>query len=139
LLDLVGSLVRSRQKVQISHRPYQSGWGRGFRLWGAGTYVGPSQQGTTGGGAQNVPIQYSSALGGIVGVLDGTNTVFVIDIGGTGGTTQQVTLFRNGVMQTMGTDYTLLGNQITFFPASVPIFGDILTADVWLSYNPPGS
>jgi len=135
LLDLIGPLVRSRQKVQIAHRPYQAGWGR-FTRWGnGGFFVGPSQQGTTGGGSQNVPIQLSSESSppGIVGNIDGFNAVFVINIGGV----VSVTLYRNGVMQTQGADYTLLGNQITFFPASIPVPTDVLTAEVWITYNPP--
>lgn len=131
LFALVSPLVRSRQKVQIAHRPYTT-WGRPYSRLGASPYVA-AQQGTTGGGSQNVPIQVSSALGSIVGSIDGINLIFWLNL------SQVVTmvLYRNGVMQTIGTDYSFVSNQITFAPASVPQPGDILTAEAYVTNNVP--
>jgi len=42
-----------------------------------------------------------------------------------------VSLFRNGVLQTQGYDYTLTGAQISFASGSQPVPGDILTADIF--------
>lgn len=131
LFNLISPLVRSRQKVQISHRPYTT-WGRPFSRFGAVPYVA-AQQGTTGGGAQNVPIQVSSALGSIIGSIDGINLIFWANLSGV----VSMVLYRNGVQQTIGTDYTFVSNQITFAPASVPQPGDILTAEVYVTNNVP--
>ena len=38
--------------------------------------------GTTGGGATNVPVQFSTSNGTITGVIDGVNCVFWLTIGG---------------------------------------------------------
>lgn len=145
LADLMGPLVRSRQKVQIAHRPYQSGWGRGWRGWGGTSYVGPSQQGTTGGGSQNTPIQFSSVNGDIIGVIDGVNAVFVLSVGGV----TQMSVYLNGVLQTEGSNYSRVNNMIQFMSGSIPQPGtppgpgdpgsrpDIITVDAWLSYNLP--
>ena len=40
-----------------------------------------AQQGTTGGGVQNVPIQFSTATGTIVPAPDGVTTIFVLTSG----------------------------------------------------------
>lgn len=126
LFRIVQVRVRSRQHVQIAHKPFTAM----RRIWAnrAVPYVA-AQQGTTGGGAQNVPIQFSSAQGTIVGTINGSNTVFVLTLG----SITQMTLFLDtgsgGVAQTEGTDYTRVDNQITFSVA--PPIGSIITAEVY--------
>jgi hypothetical protein len=129
LYMLIQPLVRSRQNVQIAHRPFQAG----RRLWAgrAIPYVA-AQQGTTGGGAQNVPIQLSTGTndGSVVGVIDGTNTVFTLNIFGI---VSQILVFRNGVGLTFLVDYTYISNVVTFMSGSAPQPGDILTFEVYLA------
>lgn len=43
----------------------------------------------------------------------------------------QVTLFRNGIYQTLYKDYFRSGSLLTFYDGSQPLAGDILTADVF--------
>jgi hypothetical protein len=126
LYMLIQPSVRNRQNVQISHRPYTT-WGRPFTRRGAIPYVA-AQQGTTGGGANNVPIQFSTAANNIIGPINGVNTVFWVNCGNVA--TMIVSV--NGVDQTIGTDYTFINNQITFSTARIPQIGDIITAEVWL-------
>jgi hypothetical protein len=128
LFRIIQPRVRSRQKVQIAPKPYSA-----FRrlLAQRGIPYVAAQQGATGGGAQNVPIQFSSATGTIVGTIDGVNAVFTLTIGGV----LSMAVYRNGVLQTAGTDYTALNNQITFAALSIPQPGDIVTAEVYLNYN----
>lgn len=121
LFRLVQPLVRSRQNVQTAHKPYTTQ--RRLAIRRGIPYVAV-QQGTTGGGAQNVPVQFTSANGTIVGVIDGINAVFWLSVG-----IQSFSLYKNGLLQTMNADYTALNNQITFVPASVPQAGDLLTAE----------
>lgn len=128
LFRLTQPLVRSRQNVQIAPTPYttqrRTGYQRGI------PYVA-AQAGTTGGGSINTPVQFSSAAGTIVGAIDGTNLIFWLTIGGV----ISMQLFRNGVLQTVGGDYASIGNQITFFLASVPQPGDLITAEAFINYN----
>lgn len=128
LFRLIQPLVRERQHVQIAHKPYTTrrrlGSGRG------GVPYVAAQQGTTGGGNQSVPVQFSSANGTIVGALDGSNLIFWLTVGVIG-----FSLFRNGDLQTLNIDYVSLNNQITFLPASVPQAGDILTAEGYPMYQ----
>jgi len=63
-------------------------------------------------------------------MADGTNTVFTLfsaPLPPAG-----LVLFRNGMAQKAGQDYTLTGNTITFVPAAVPQPGDTLLA--WYRY-----
>lgn len=132
LFMLIQPLVRSRQNVQIAHKPFRAGrWLYGRR---AIPYVA-AQQGTTGGGAQNVPIQLSTATndGSIVGAIDGVNTIFTLNIFGI---ISQMIVFRNGVAQTYLVDYTYLGNQITFMDLSIPQVGDSITCEIYLEPGP---
>lgn len=125
LFRIVQTRVRSRQHVQIAHKPFTAM----RRIWAnrAVPYVA-AQQGTTGGGAQNVPIQFSSAQGTIVGLINGSNTVFVLSISGI----QQLVVFVNGVAKTGGgIDYTAVNNQITFVTA--PTVGQVITAEAYLN------
>lgn len=130
LYRLTQPLVRSRQNVPVAHKPYTTQ--RRLRGRRAIPYVA-AQQGTTGGGAPNVPIQYSTALGTIVGVIDGVNAVFWLQAGGV----MQMQVTRNGLTQTPGVDYNSVNNQITFLPGSIPQPGDTLTVEAYLTYGNP--
>lgn len=128
LFRLTQPLVRSRQNVQAAHKPYTVT----RRIWTGqrGIPYVAAQQGTTGGGAQNVPVQFSSANGTIVGAIDGVNAVFWLTLG-----VLSLSLFRNGVLQTANSDYTSINNQITFLAPSIPQPGDILTAEAFPAYQ----
>jgi hypothetical protein len=127
LFGLVSPLVRSRQKVQIAPKPYSA-----FRRWAyrrATPYVA-AQNATTGGGSQNVPVQFSSATGGILGAINNHNQVFVIN----SGVTAIELVAINGVVLTLNVDYSTLGNQITFITRT-PQAGnpqDIITAECFI-------
>jgi hypothetical protein len=131
LFQLIQPLVRSRQKVQVAPHPYTVT--RRYGIYRQVPFVA-AQQGTTGGGSQNVPVQYSSALGSIVGQIDGINNLFWIVVGVT-----SMQLYRNGILQTVGTDYTYVSNQITFLPGKLPQPGDVLTADAFPIYSGQGN
>lgn len=60
------------------------------------------------------------------GVLDGVNTVFTL--ASAPSPANGLILFRNGIVQKRGFDYTLLGNTITFVPAATPQPEDVLLA-----------
>ena len=138
LWRIIQPLVRQQQKVPISKKPYSAN--RRLMVRMPVPYVA-AQQGTTGGGAQNVPQQFSTADGTLVGLVNGSNAVFWAPIGGV--TTMLV--YRNGVLQTNGLDYTALGNQITFTAANIPQGpsggspGDVITAEVFVTYQMPGT
>ena len=131
LWRIIQPRVRQRQKVPISKKPYTAN--RRLMVRMPGPYVA-AQQGTTGGGAQNVPIQFTTANGTIVGLIDGTNTVFTLITGGV----TYLSVYRNGDLQTFGVDYTAVNNQITFTAANVPQPGDLITAEAFVSYALPG-
>jgi hypothetical protein len=124
LLALLQPLVRSRQNVQVARKPYTvqrrmwTGW--------AQPYIGV-QQGTTGGGVQSVPIQYSTANGTIVPAPDGVATTFVLVTG----ITAFAVVSLNGVTLTLGIDYTILGNSVTFINGVVPRTGDYVTCEAY--------
>ena len=58
------------------------------------------------------------------GTLDGSNNVF--NISKTPVPVSSVFLYRNGLLQSVGIDYTLSGSAITFLPGSVPKSTDTL-------------
>jgi hypothetical protein len=60
------------------------------------------------------------------GTLNGTNRVFTLSAAPVPAASLQ--LYRNGLLQKAGTDYTLAVNTITFLPASTPRAGDLLQA-----------
>jgi len=64
------------------------------------------------------------------GAVDGSNAVFTL--AHAPDPQQGLILFRNGVAQKRGLDYTLSGNTITFIPEAVPQPGDVLLA--WYRY-----
>jgi hypothetical protein len=122
LFRLVQPAVRSRQNVQIARKPFSASR---FRLRPAATPYIASQPMVAGMNATNVPVEFSTANATIVGAVDGVNLVFVLILGGV----QHMEVSRNGVLQTVGVDYTSINNQITFVLASVPQIGDIITAE----------
>jgi hypothetical protein len=122
LFRIIQSRVRSRQKVQIAPKPFSAV--RRLLVRRGVPYVA-AQQGTTGGGAINVPIQFSTQTGTIVGTLDGVNRVFYLSIGVT-----SALIYWNGVLQTAYLDYTRVNNQITFI-SGPPQAGDIITAEAY--------
>jgi hypothetical protein len=71
----------------------------------------------------NVRFQDAEVPGGTV---NGTNANFTLQF--TPSTPASVLLFKNGVMQTNGQDYTLAGTTITFTSKAVPQAGDTLSA-----------
>jgi hypothetical protein len=125
LYMLIQPLVRSRQNVQIAHRPFQAG----RRLWAgrAVPYV-QAQQGTTGGGANNVPVQFSTITGTISGLVNGVNPTFVLNVGDV----FHLMVFVDGIEQTIIINYTAVNNVITFEAGSIPNTGQIVTAEAYL-------
>ena len=67
------------------------------------------------------------------GILNGVNPAF--NLSQMPNPAGSVTLYRNGLMQTAGVDYTLTGSTITFLPGSTPNTGDTLSA----YYRIPGT
>ena len=125
LYSLLSPLVRSRQNVQIAPKPFTAQ----RRMWSgwAAPFIA-AQQGTTGGGVQNVPITFSTFNGTIVPMPDGFVTVFVL----TSGILAFDVIALNGVARVLGVDYTLLGNQITWIAPNPPQPGDIITVDAYI-------
>jgi hypothetical protein len=60
------------------------------------------------------------------GLVNGVNTAFTLSAVPT--PTSSLSLYRNGVLQKAGLDYTLSGNAIQFLAASAPQIGDTLLA-----------
>lgn len=60
------------------------------------------------------------------GTIDGTNVAFTLSNAPSGATLH---LYRNGIRQTPGRDFTLAGKVITFVAANVPSGPDALLAD----------
>jgi hypothetical protein len=67
------------------------------------------------------------------GVVDGANTAFTLSA--VPNPAASLAVYRNGMLQEQGLDYTLSGNQIQFVAASAPQPGDTLVA----SYRLTGS
>ncbi len=128
LFRLIQPLVRSRQHVQIAPKPYTTQ--RRLNIRRAIPYV-VAQPGTTGGTGGNTMtvVQFTSATGGIVGAIDGVNAAFFLN----SAALSSFTLFRNGLLQTVGTDYSVFSTQITFLAGAIPQTGDLLTAEGILS------
>jgi hypothetical protein len=80
-----------------------------------------------GGGATPTFIDAEAPAGN----TDGSNTVFTLTNSPSPATS--LSLYRNGVLQKPGSDFTLSGNIITFSSGSVPASGDLLLA----SYRTP--
>ncbi len=65
------------------------------------------------------------------GTVNGSNAIF--QLSKTPAPATSLHLFRNGILQRQGVDFTLNANAITFLPASLPQTGDLLEA----SYRTP--
>jgi hypothetical protein len=67
------------------------------------------------------------------GTVDGVNATFTL--AAAPNPAASLSLYRNGMKQTVGVDYTLTANSIAFVAASAPQAGDTLTAN----YRVPGA
>jgi hypothetical protein len=65
------------------------------------------------------------------GLVDGANTMFTLS--GVPSPTASLTIYRNGMLQKAGQDFTLSGNQIQFVAAAAPQAGDTLLASYRLA------
>ena len=65
------------------------------------------------------------------GLVDGVNTVFTL--GGVPNPPGSLTLYRNGVLQKAGVDFTLLASTVTFVTAAAPQAGDTVLASYRLT------
>ncbi|MGH9628697.1 MAG: hypothetical protein ACRD7E_10220, partial [Bryobacteraceae bacterium] len=64
------------------------------------------------------------------GAVDGVNSTFDLSIPPSPASSLQV--FRNGILQKLGVDYSLNGRTVTFGALSIPASGDIL--QVWFRH-----
>jgi hypothetical protein len=76
----------------------------------------------TGGGATPGFVDQET----LAGLLDGENRVFTV--AAAPAPTGSLHVYRNGVLQRTGVDYTLAGNSVTFLAVSTPQAGDLLVA-----------
>lgn len=60
------------------------------------------------------------------GAINGSNATFTLSQ--TPAPVTSLQLYRNGLVQTNGVDFTISGSSITFLPVAIPITGDILQA-----------
>jgi hypothetical protein len=65
------------------------------------------------------------------GLVDGANTAFTLS--GVPAPAASLTVYRNGMLQKQGQDFTLAGNQIQFLSAAAPQAGDTLIASYRLN------
>lgn len=70
------------------------------------------------------------------GTINGSNASFIL--ANVPNPSTSLALFRNGLLQSQGVDYTLSANSITFLSASIPQTSDILLASYRLSVSIPG-
>ena len=61
-----------------------------------------------------------------LGAIDGANTLFTLASVPSGNT---IALFKNGLREAAGVDYSLSGSTITFYNSALPQPGDVLVAD----------
>ena len=61
------------------------------------------------------------------GTINGANNLFTL--AGTPNPAASLALFRNGIIQKQGLDYTSSANKITFVSAATPLSGDVLIAN----------
>ncbi len=78
--------------------------------------------GGSGGSSGPAFVDSESPSGGV----DGSNTAFTLV--GAPNPAISLQLFRNGILQRAGVDYSLAGNNITFLSAAVPQVGDVIQA-----------
>lgn len=77
-----------------------------------------------GGAATNVPQFIDHELP--TGAIDGANAIF--QLSKTPSPATSLHLFRNGILQRAGIDFSLTGRAVTFLSASLPQPGDLLSA-----------
>src|SRR5512140_2648224 len=65
------------------------------------------------------------------GIVDGSNLVFTLS--GVPSPSSSLTVYRNGMLQKAGLDYSVNGNQLQFVPAAAPQAGDALLASYRLA------
>jgi hypothetical protein len=127
LFRIIQPRVRSMQHAQVAPKPYSAS----RRLMGRRPvpYVA-AQQGTTGGGSQNMPVEFSTAAipPTINGSVNGGNKIFSVAIG-----INVLAIYLNGSLLTPNVDYTILNNQWTM--ANAPANGSVLTAQGWVNYG----
>jgi hypothetical protein len=95
-------------------------------LFGANPVVLNDQAVGLGGGTQT----YATFAGGLTGTINGTNTVFGLTVDGTNPLPSGpvlLSLYKNGVFQTQGVDFSLSGVTVTM--AMAPVAGDALYAN----------
>jgi len=80
--------------------------------------------GTSGGSGGILPLYSDAETPG--GTLNGINAAFTLLF--TPSPVNSLILFRNGLLQTHGFDFTQAGNVVTFLAGSIPQAGDELTA-----------
>ena len=88
----------------------------------------PSHGGST-SGAQYVEAETPA------GVVDGSNATFTL--AGAPSQPSSLSLFRNGVLQQVGSDYTLTGSTVQFLAGAIPQLGDTLMAGYRLASGAP--
>ncbi len=71
------------------------------------------------------------------GTVNGSNASFTL--ASNPGAAASVMLFRNGLVQTNGVDYTLSGRNVTFTSGEIPRWGDVLVAYYRLAGTGPTS
>jgi len=92
--------------------------------------AGPCGTGGDGNGAAFVDAETPA------GLINGSNAVFTLADSPSPGS--GLALYRNGLLQKQGLDYTLSGNVITFAAEAIPQPGDVLTASYRLEGSIPG-
>lgn len=95
----------------LRYPPGGNGWG--------GLVIGGSGGGTGGGDVLSITI--TGTINGTTG-SDG-NPTFLLSI-----SPSFLQVYKNGLLETPGTSYTLAGNVVTFLPDQIPLTGDVLLA-----------
>jgi hypothetical protein len=76
--------------------------------------------GTGGGGGGPVFVDAEAPAGAV----DGSNSVFTLT--GSPSPTLSLQVFRNGILQKAGSDYSLSGATVTFLSGAIPQSGDVV-------------
>lgn len=122
LWRLISPRVREMQHVQIAPKPYSLARRITTRRV---PYIAAQQP----QGVGTAPAQFTSAgaVPTITGTMDGANLGFFLSY-----PVSTLVLYRNGVLQTQGVDYTFGANAIVFVSGSQPQSGDVLTGEGWI-------
>lgn len=81
------------------------------------------------GDPPTVPFNSTDTYIPVSGTIDGVNAIFTL----AATPTATLQLYRNGIEQTVGSDFTLSANVVTFQPGAVPQPGDVLIAIALMS------